>query len=148
MAQPNDYSDLIGNDFASKWSPDIPKKWLDHCREGGSVPEFCLEQDICDKTFYNWCKAHPELAAVCHKGKKLAEGWWMREGRRHLVEHEKGTKLNTNLYKWITSGRFGHSAEKALHDKIDEIQKRLDAQENKSSSAYAETAECESIDSK
>lgn len=136
----------------SKLETDCHIRFLEHCRLGGSIPEFCLSEDIDRDTFDNWCKRYPHMQAAKIKGKQLAEGYWMKLGRDHIVTETRKvgkatitTKFDTNLYKFIMGGRFGHTADRDAHQRLDEIERKLNSSTSqKIESAYAEEAECES----
>lgn len=66
-------------------------------------------------------------------GKIYAEAWWLKEARMHLVTYsskeEGSTIFNTNLYKFIMSGRFRHTGERRMRiPKLDikNVEKNLD----------------------
>lgn len=119
-------------------------RFLDHCKEGGSVAEFCRKEGIGRSTFDNWCHHYPRMKKAREDGRIIAEGWWLEQARKHLIEEKDGPKLNTNLYKFIVGGRFGHTSEADLLKRLKEIEERM-MQINASTpvSAYAAEAECE-----
>ena len=51
-------------------------------------------------------------------GKTLAEGWWIKEAKEHLVTYsskdEGSTNFNASIYKFIMAGRFKHTGERRL----------------------------------
>ena len=139
---------------ATKYQGDMPVRYLNHCAKGGSTPEFLRDVSICRDTFLTWCETYPAMADAKKKGKALAEGWWIEKAREHLVIHnnpDEGTiKFDTSLYKFIMSGRFGHTSDRATQKMLETAmaQQALIIEQNKKilSSAYADTAEYTLID--
>ncbi len=115
----------------TKFTGTTPQEFLDHCAMGGSVPEFCLHKMISRTTFDTWCDTYPQMKEAKKSGKILAEGWWLQKGRDHLVTHsskESGTtRFDTNLYKFIMGGRFGHMGDKRLMDEVEAMRAQLDS---------------------
>ena len=113
----------------TKFTKEMPQKFLDLCDEGGSVPEFCRQEKICRATFERWCEIYPTMADARKKGKLIAEGWWIEKAREHLITYGskfETTTFNTNLYKFIMGGRFGHTADKSLLDALKAIEAKQD----------------------
>ena len=130
----------------TKLQTDTHMKYIQHCAKGGSTPEFCLEMGISRKTFDNWCATHPHMQEAKEVGKTLAEGWWLRMAREHIVtvtEHKgDSVHFDTNLYKWITGGRFKHSGEAAIMEWVKQLLKATAEQQmQKVSTQLAEEAE-------
>lgn len=111
----------INPETNTKYEGTFPQEFIDHCSHGGSVPEFCLLKRVARTTFDRWCEVYPEMKEAKKAGKTLAEGWWLRQAKEHLIienESWKGgsltTTFNTNLYKFIMAGRFKHTGERRL----------------------------------
>jgi DNA-binding transcriptional regulator YhcF (GntR family) len=120
------------------------KRFIALCAQGGSIPEYCLQEMISRTTFDTWCNTYPEMMEAKILGKKIAEGWWVEQGRKHLIEEHHGPKLNTNLYKFIMGGRFGHTSDRDLTERMDQLEQRQSQlSDYKPQSAMAEIAECE-----
>lgn len=118
----------------TKYDGKVFDRFLEHCATGGSIPQFCLKERISRVTFDTWIAKYDTKNIVKPMGKTLAEGWWMQQANNHLVTmstrdaagNAVSTKFDTNLYKYVTGGRFGHHGEKALLDIIDKMQSRID----------------------
>ena len=121
-------------------------RWLEHAREGGSVPEFCRNERICKTAFYQYCQRYPTMMEARVTGKVWAEGWWIQQARDYLVTHsskeEGSTNFNVSLYKWIMAGRFGHNDDKNSYDMLQDIYKRLEEKIASPMNAIAVDAEC------
>lgn len=102
----------------TKYEGTFPAEFLEHCSRGGSTVEFCAAKGVKKDTFYDWCKKYPEMAEAKIMGKQLAEAWWLNQAKMHLVTYsskeEGSTNFNTNLYRFIMSGRFKHTGERRL----------------------------------
>lgn len=136
---------------ATKYHGDIPKLFIEHCKAGKSTAEFCKENDISYATFKVWCNTYPDLTRAKTDGKKIAEAWWVEQAQKHLVivnTPESTTKFDTSLYKFIMSGRFGHTSDRAMAERIAELEQKLAAMHASAvaRTAYAEIAECEPDD--
>jgi len=142
----------INTKTATKYQANTPELYIEHCRKGGSTAEFCRDMMVSDVTLGTWCKTYPAMAEAKKMGKRIAEGWWLEQARNHLVIHNDQdcgtTKFDTNLYKFIVSGRFGHTSDKAFMLRIAELERALAAMNAATISrpAYAEMAECEPDD--
>lgn len=136
---------------ATKYHGDIPKLFIEHCKTGGSTPEFCKDNDISYATFKVWCNTYPDMTKAKADGKKIAEAWWIKQAQQHLVitnTPESTTKFDTSLYKFIMAGRFGHTSDNAMSKRIAELEIALAAMTRAAEIAsqravYAEHAECE-----
>lgn len=80
-------------------------------KEGKSVTQFCSKVDICEETFYAWCNKYPDFMKAKVQQKVHSKAYWQAYGEGYVttVVEEKGAgiKFDTNLYKFIVSGRFG-----------------------------------------
>ena len=135
---------------ATKLEGDCHIRFLRHCAHGGSIPQFCRNEEIDRDTFDRWCKTYPHMAAAKAKGKLWAEGWWIEQAQQNLITHsskETGTdKFDTNLYKFIVGGRFGHTSDSNLDMRLAELERmvQMNAQTAPTQTGgYAEEAECE-----
>lgn len=124
----------------TKYTPEMPEKYLALCSEGGSTPEFCLMVNIGKRTFYEWCAQYPEMAKAKEQGKSIAEGWWMAQARKTLLEDKFSQTLNSKSYIFTVSGRFGHTADRSLAKRIAALEEKVDQTPESSKGAYAEEA--------
>jgi len=76
---------------------------VDLMKQGASIEEICLDLDICVKTFYNWCEAHPEFLQSKKKGESFSKGWWMKNGRLNLENKD----FNYTGWYMNMKNRFG-----------------------------------------
>ena len=133
----------------TKYNKDIIPDFLELCGKGGSVPEFCRLKMISRDAFDGWCDKYPAMAEAKRVGKIIAEGWWIEKARECLITYnnkDETTKFDTNLYKFIMGGRFGHTADKSLLEALKAIEKKQDAiLAMAPTSATAEEAEYEEI---
>jgi hypothetical protein len=151
MATYDKYGNLktVNEKTTTKYDAEAPERYLALCREGGSVPEFCRNEMICRRTLDAWCENYPEMKQAKELGKVIAEGWWIEQARNNLVTHsskEYGTtKFDTNLYKFIAGGRFGHTGDKNIDDRLTALENEVRAPQTLTTvDAHAERAECES----
>ena len=138
----------INKKTATKLETDCHIRFLEHCHNGGSIPQFCRQERISRTTFDAWCEKYPHMRDAKACGKLWAEGWWMDQAKNHLIvhnEHECGTtKFDTNLYKFYMAGRFGHTSDKLLLEALERLEEKQNAILGmKPTSQMAEEAECE-----
>lgn len=112
----------INKKTTSAYCADYPKRFIEHSKQGKTTLEFCCEIGVIRETFDNWVEKYPELKEAKILGKQYAEQWWLDVGQRHLVVEEEGEKLETNLYKFIVAGRFGHRNKRKTKFEIDVTQ--------------------------
>lgn len=128
-----------------KYDDGAPARYIALCKEGGTTPEFCLDEDICRMTLENWCDAHPEMKLAKIMGKYHAEAWYLRLARKHItITTEKDgpkTTFNTELYKFLTAGRFAHTSDKALVTRLELVEKMLFELSARGLDAYTEEAQ-------
>ena len=108
-----------------KLDGDTHLRFLDHCKNGGSINQFCLAENIRRSTFDNWCRDYEHMQQAKIDGKVFAEAWWVDQAQTHLIEEKDGPKLNTKLYTFVMGGRFGHTSDKDAHDRLDKIEAKL-----------------------
>lgn len=137
----------VNEKTTTKYHGSYPEKYLEHCKNGGAIPQFCRKLMISRVTFDEWCSKYPEMMKAKVMGKIIAEGWWLDQAQQHLVitnTKESNTKFDTALYKHYMGGRFGYTSEKEFRDILEEALRRLGEQNrSNTNSAYAEHAECE-----
>lgn len=139
---------VLGNQHGlDKYTPEAPARYIKLCKEGGTTPEFCLDEDICRKTLENWCETYPEMKLAKIMGKYHAEAWYLRLARKHItITTEKDgpkTTFNTELYKFLTAGRFAHTSDKALVTRLELVEKMLFELSARGLDAYTEEAQLE-----
>ncbi len=133
----------------TKFDPGVFDRYLEHCSKGGSIPQFCRNEKIGRPTFDAWIEKYDTTKEIKARGKLWAEGWWMEQAQENLVIHNDKdagtTKFDTNLYKYVTGGRFGHTSEKEIRDILINMQETMRSQATVPlhNTAYAEEAECE-----
>jgi len=131
---------------ATKYHGGIPKEYIEHCKKGGAVSQFCLKYEVCRATFDNWCANYPTMMEAKLIGKHLAEGWWVTQAQNHLIIHNEQdcgtTKFDTTLYKFIMSGRFGHTTDRDFDNRLKELEEKLAKQAQTTAvSQYAQEGE-------
>lgn len=106
----------INKSTTSKYQSSYCDDFINHCKEGGSIAEFCFKKNVSRKTFDTWSETYPDFNEARIRGKNIAEGWWLNQARIHLVTYsskdEGSTNFDTSLYKHIVGGRFGHAAKR------------------------------------
>jgi len=142
----------VNKHTATKFTTTTIERFLEHCKRGGTIVEFCRDEKVARSTFDDWVKAYPLMKVAKEMGKVWAEGWWLAQARQHLVteteRHEDYTvtkKFDTSLYKYYMSGRFGHMADKNAIERLEKLEQIL-LQKNTLKSVgltYAEEAECD-----
>lgn len=71
----------------------------------GTISAFCVENLICENTFYNWVKKH-EMFRKCYSiGRMMARENWESDGRELKFEEEIGCKFE--YWRMIGWSRFG-----------------------------------------
>jgi len=87
-------------------------KLIEHGKKGHSFAEFCADVGVHEETGRRWRK-HPEFMEAYKKFFAYSKAWWNQQAQCHLTTYidakEGGTKFDTNLFKFITGGRFGMS---------------------------------------
>ncbi len=82
---------------------------LNIMKKKGRLSAFCVESEIGESTFYDWCSAYPIFYLCYSLGKMIARESWEEEGEeiKHIVS-EPGTS-NNRLQCWQMMGwsRFG-----------------------------------------
>lgn len=135
----------VNKKTCTKYCGDMPMKYLKLCELGGSTPEFLLQEMIGRTTFDEWCDKYPDMAQAKRIGKQIAEGWWIKQAKNHLITYsskeEGSTHFDTNLYKFIMGGRFGHNHDKKVLDMINELKQAMLSQKPQTGSAKAEEGE-------
>ena len=94
-----------------KRGPGQPTKYLpEHCervqelgKEGCSLAEMALDLDIAWSTLQLWAKTHPEFSAAMDRARKLALGWWEKQGRKGIWA---GKEFNAQAYRLQVMNRF------------------------------------------
>jgi len=106
----------INKSTTSKYLGTYPQKFIEHCRKGKTTVEFVAEIGVDRDTFDRWCHTYKEMGNAKILGKELAEKWWVEQAQAYLTTYsskdEGTTKFDTNLYKFIVGGRFGHGSKK------------------------------------
>jgi hypothetical protein len=95
----------------------LPENWeemiISEMKEGAALQEIKAMFNISEDLFYRWMEEEPDFSEAIKRGIKLAEGWWMGEGRKSLRDKDfsyTGWYMNMkNRYNWadkkdITSG--------------------------------------------
>lgn len=142
---------------ATKYDGGMPNRYLDLCAKGGTSVEFCAQERIDRRTFEDYCAKYPDMARAKAMGKTLAEGWWIKQARDHLITEtikttdEDGNsissskKFDANLYKFYVGGRFGHSGDKTMRDLARKVIATLEAQGHNIQGAKAPEPEYEEV---
>lgn len=85
---------------------------IEHGKKGHSFAEFCAEVGVSEITGRSWRK-HAEFMEAYNQFIAYSKAWWNQQAQAHLTTYvdakEGGTKFDTNLFKFITGGRFGMS---------------------------------------
>lgn len=119
----------VNKKTTTKYDGKIFERYLEHCYNGGSTPQFCRLEKISRDTFDRWIATYDTKGEVKKTAKLWAEGWWIQQAQNHLVIHNDkdagNTKFDTALYKYMTGGRFGHTSDKEMLEEITKIKERL-----------------------
>lgn len=125
----------------TKYTPEMPAKYVELCKKGGSTPQFCRDVEISKQTFYEWCSVHPEMMKAKEEGKVFAEAWWLDQSHQNLLQYKDGPKIDAKLYTFICSGRFGHTSDRSLAKRIAALEEKVEqTPEASSKGAFAEEA--------
>lgn len=91
-----------------KYNPAYPEMFLEHCKKGKTVVQFCRDISVGRDTFDSWCKTYPEMGEAKILGKQYAEAYWLDLADCHQEQESESVQLNMTLYRWTMGGRFGH----------------------------------------
>lgn len=140
---------VINPSTSCKLETDCHIRFLEHCLFGGSIPEFCREERISRTTFDTWCIKYPHMKDARAMGKTWAEGWWMSEARKNLTTYsskEESSKFDTSLYRFVVSGRFGHTSDRTFDERLKYLETLMAQQKPAATGQFAEEAAYELID--
>lgn len=98
----------------SKYDPKYCEEVGKLFREGCSIEEIAYEIDVHVDTIAEWQKVHPEFSAAMKKGRKFAEGRWMKDGRVNI--HNK--EFNTALWYINMKNRYGWTDKKEIKQEV------------------------------
>lgn len=87
---------------------DYSAKLRKHYMEGKATVQFCRDIGIGRRTFDDWVDKYPEFKKAKEDGRVFAEAAWLDKADCYVISHYEGEQLDTNLYKFIVAGRFGH----------------------------------------
>lgn|ERR1017187_72225 len=77
----------------------------------GSVPAFCVQAMITERTFYNWVRANPIFSNLYYFSKLIAREIWEQEGRNIRDQSFPMGTINYSFEHWKLIGysKFGVS---------------------------------------
>ena len=77
---------------------------------GAALVEFAASIGTSKQSVHRWIKAHEDFRYAYEVAMTLSENWWAKLGRDGAIRDGEGkTLLDTQLYKFKTSARFGWS---------------------------------------
>lgn len=106
------------------YKPEYCEKIIEMGKDGKSLAEFCSEVGICEDTSYHWAKRFPRFKEAKALWRTHSKAYWCKFGHDNVlsicvIDKEDGTltttRMDTNLYKFITGGRFGMSHQPDIH---------------------------------
>ena len=90
----------------SKYRPEMAETVIELMSQGASKFEVAAELGISTETIYEWCERYEVFSDAIKKGEQLSQAWWENIGRKYLVEHHMGDRLNTALWFINMKNRF------------------------------------------
>ena len=95
---------------------------IEEMAEGKDVETVAVEMGITKKTFYKWCRVHPEFGLARRIGVELSKRWWVEIGRLNL----KSREFNHILWMMNMTNKFGYLSSRVKeHRKIEKTEKRI-----------------------
>lgn len=82
-----------------------PDDYIRLCRNGMTLAEICLEWNVWHSSIYKWRDEHPEFSSAIKEGNKLREAWWIKVGKKLMLEKRAGGSaywifFMKNVCKW------------------------------------------------
>ncbi len=62
------------------YKPEYPELFIQICKDGGSICNFCVAAEIGRSTFYEWLDAHQEFRNAYNIGREITESWLTQTG--------------------------------------------------------------------
>jgi hypothetical protein len=91
---------------------------IEHGKQGHSFAEFCSAISKSERAAYCWRAKYPEFHAAYEEFMAHSKAWWNQQAQLHLTTYfdskEGGTRFDTNLFKFITGGRFNMSHQTSI----------------------------------
>lgn len=83
-----------------------PALFVDICKKGGSICDFCVKVKIHRATFYEWVSAHPQFKEAFHAGKEFTEQNMLKIGMDGMKG--KYEKFNATVWSILMRNKCGY----------------------------------------
>lgn len=90
----------------TNYKPEYCEKLVEHMSKGLSYETFAGTIDTHKQTLYDWEKANPEFMDAKKRAFEKCRIFWEQIAIDHLVEHDKGSKLNSSVWIFNMKNRF------------------------------------------
>ncbi len=81
--------------------------------KGYLMCEVCNAWDICEDTFAEWVKAHPNFSVAYKRAKAAKKSWWINAGRDGL-HNSKGESFNAIVWSMVMRNMGVNTEERAI----------------------------------
>jgi len=110
--------------IGAKYDETMPAKIVEMRKQGATMPMFCAEVGISERTFYSWTAKYPEFKDASEIAETAAKGYYDREAKKALYAEF----FNNQTFKDLMVRQFGHQGKRKLKVKqidIDDLEKTL-----------------------
>ncbi len=97
------------------YSEDMIDRLKDSMRNGKSVKQFCRDEGVSNRVFYDWTAKYPDFLRAFEIGKDECEAFW--EDR--CINNFDNKNFNTNLFKFYMANRHGWTDKKEVQQTIE-----------------------------
>jgi hypothetical protein len=103
-----------------------PQLFIQICKEGGSICDFCIKADIVRSTFYEWVGAHEEFKEAFNKGKEYTEAWLTADGIQGMRGQLDG--FNATAWSMLMRNKCGMTADRKIAIDFTECKNAIEKQ--------------------
>ncbi len=98
--------------FPAKYKPEYPALFIQICKDGGSICNFCVAAEIGRQTFYNWLEEHEEFKAAYNIGREYTEEWLTKTGVEGMSGQLPG--FNATAWSMLMRNKCGMTADRKV----------------------------------
>lgn len=110
---------IAPEDTNSQFKEEYCEKLVNMGKKGKSVAEFCADVSKSERTFLFWRQMYPQFQTAYEHYITNAKAYWSKLGHANVINYfdpKGGEQFDTNLFKFITGGRFGMSHNREIDD--------------------------------
>lgn len=89
-----------------EYKPEYCQMLIDHMATGMSYETFAATINTCRATLYNWEKQFPDFLDAKKQAVEAGQQFWEKIAIDHLVERDKGDKVNSAMWIFNMKNRF------------------------------------------